>query len=106
MIVLIGEFGLYRPHELGDGQDIVADDLEVGPLLDCGDHNTRVDLAVGNAAGQHVAQRSAAASRRDDPGDVDAFLLEVSLLERNGEWHAIGGNAEVADRDLRCPSRL
>src|SRR5262249_48144526 len=44
-----------------------------------------------------------ASRRRDQPGDIDAFVLEVALGERDAKRHAIGRNAVVSNRDLlRC----
>ena len=65
---------LHHPGEFGDGQHVVADDLDVGALLDRDRDRARIGLAIGDAAGHHVAHRGAAALRGDDAGDVGAFL--------------------------------
>jgi len=71
-----------------DNHDVVGertraerDDLDVLALLDGGDHRRRRHVAVAELARDRAAHRGAAARARDHPGNVDAGLLEETLLD-------------------------
>jgi hypothetical protein len=75
----------------------------VRALLDGGDHGVRVHLGERRVAGQHIAQRRAAAGGGQDAGDVGALLLEVALVHGDRERHAIGRDAVIADDNAFGP---
>jgi hypothetical protein len=82
--------GLDGPYELRDGQHVVAHDFQIGTGEDRRYDDAGIHFAVRYAAAsQHVAQRRAAARRRDQSRDVEALVLEVTLHERDAERHAV-----------------
>src|SRR5262249_19648150 len=67
------------------------------------------DVAKAEIAGHGVAHRAAAAGTGDDVGDVDAVILEETLLQRDAVWRPgrvvlVLGNQEIGriGRPNRC----
>jgi hypothetical protein len=58
---LDGRIGADGPDEFRDGQHVVADDLQRRALLDCQDSAGEIDLAIGQAALEQIADCRAAA---------------------------------------------
>ena len=78
---MIGESGFTAQTNSADGEDVVADDLQVGALLDGGDlpaDRPRHRRCRRACCGGRCRRR-----RGDDAGDVGALLLEEALRHRD-----------------------
>ena len=89
-----------HPDELGHGVHVAADDFQVRAALHRGHHRRHRRLAVRELAAEQVADGGAAAVGGEDAVDVDLELLEIALLHRHGERHAVGGDGVVRHHDL------
>ena len=73
---------------------------QVRTLLDRDHGRGRIDLAIGEVPAQHGAHRGATAVGCQNAGHVGALLLEEALRQSHREWHAVGGDAVIADDNL------
>jgi hypothetical protein len=77
-------------HQVGERARRDADDLDVLPLLGRRNDRSGRDVAEAEIAGHGVADRAAAAGTGNDAADIEAVLLEQSLLARNAVRRAGG----------------
>jgi len=78
----------------------LADDLEVGSILDRCDEPAERGFGVGEIAAEEHADVGAAAGRAADGVDVRAELLEEAFVERDAQRHAAGSHAVLRRIDL------
>ena len=99
---------LHRPDEFGDGLHIVADDLEVGALLDRDHGRGRVDLAIGQQRIERQLQqfRIALVGLERSPivgrGRV-GVAVQIGLAGRKIGPRRSKPRLVVPGRLLRCP---
>ena len=80
--------------------NVDADDPQIGAALHSRDHRRGRRFTVCELATQQVADRAAAAVRREYPVDIDAGFLEKAFFHRNRKWHSVRRDAIVRYNDL------
>jgi hypothetical protein len=93
-------------HQIGERPGGEADDLDVLALGGSRDDRGSRDIAVAKIARYRGADRVAAAGAGDDPGDVDAVLLEEAFRQRDAIRRAGRIVLVLRDKEIFRAGRL